>query len=199
MRTAMKISTMKNIYLQLFLSFMKIGAFTFGGGWAMIPLIEREVVDKHKWISREDFIDELAIAQSLPGILAVNMSVLVGNKLRGVRGSLAAAIGTILPSFVIILLIAIFFVHIYDNPTVASIFKGIRPAVVALIVAPVLSTAKTARLNRYTFIIPIVVALVIWLGGVSPVWCIVAGGLGGYIYYILTRHADIESKKGGKE
>lgn len=199
MRTAMKIRAMKNIYLQLFTSFMKIGAFTFGGGWAMIPLIEREVVDKHKWISREEFIDELAVAQSLPGILAVNISVLVGNKLRGVKGSLAAALGTILPSFVIILLIAMFFVRIYDNPVVASIFKGIRPAVVALIVAPVLSTAKSARLNRWTFIIPIVVALAIWLCGVSPIWCIILGGLGGYIYYVLTHNASIESKKKGGE
>lgn len=195
----MKISAMKNIYLQLFTSFMKIGAFTFGGGWAMIPLIEREVVDKHKWISREEFIDELAVAQSLPGILAVNISVLVGNKLRGVKGSLAAALGTILPSFVIILLIAMFFVRIYDNPVVASIFKGIRPAVVALIVAPVLSTAKSARLNRWTFIIPIVVALAIWLCSVSPIWCIILGGLGGYIYYVLTHNASIESKKKGGE
>lgn len=199
MRTAIKISTMKNIYLQLFTSFMKIGAFTFGGGWAMIPIIEREVVDKHNWITREDFIDELAVAQSLPGILAVNISVLVGNKLRGIKGSIAAGIGTILPSFVIILLIAMFFAHIYDNPTVASIFKGIRPAVVALIVAPVLSTARAAHINRYTIIIPIAVALAIWLGGLSPVWCIIIGGLGGYIYYLITWHAAIKEKKGGRK
>lgn len=178
---------------------MKIGAFTFGGGWAMIPIIEREVVDKHNWITREDFIDELAVAQSLPGILAVNISVLVGNKLRGIKGSIAAGIGTILPSFVIILLIAMFFAHIYDNPTVASIFKGIRPAVVALIVAPVLSTARAAHINRYTIIIPIAVALAIWLGGLSPVWCIIIGGLGGYIYYLITRHAAIKEKKGGRK
>ena len=108
------------------MTFVKIGAFTFGGGWAMIPIIEREVVDKHKWISREDFLDQLAITQSLPGILAVNVAVLVGNKLRGVKGSIVAALGTILPSFFMILLIAIFFTRIYNNPTVISIFKGIR-------------------------------------------------------------------------
>ena len=186
---------MKDLYLQLFMTFMKIGAFTFGGGWAMIPIIEREVVDKHQWISREDFLDELAVAQSLPGILAVNIAVLVGNKLRGLRGSLVAAIGTILPSFVLILLIAIFFVQLYDNPVVISIFKGIRPAVVALIVAPVLTTAKSARLNKYTFAIPIIVALSIWLCKVSPIFCIIAGALGGYIYYIITQHRRI--KRGG--
>ena len=84
---------------QLFLSFFKIGAFTFGGGWAMISIIEREIVDKHHWIEREEFLDLLALAQSLPGILAVNIAVAVGDKLRGGKGSLMAALGTILPSF----------------------------------------------------------------------------------------------------
>ena len=172
-----------NIYLQLFSSFLKIGAFTFGGGWAMIPLIEREVVDKKQWIKREDFIDALAIAQSLPGVLAVNISILVGNKLRGLKGSLAATLGTILPSFLIILAIAIWFVQVYDNPVIERIFKGIRPAVVALIVSPVLTTAKTARINLKTVIIPIVVALAIWLGGISPIWFVLLGGIGGVIYY----------------
>ena len=184
---------MKNLYLQLFTTFVKIRAFTFGGGWAMIPIIEREVVDRHKWISREDFLDQLAITQSLPGILAVNVAVLVGNKMRGVKGSLVAALGTILPSFVMILLIAIFFTRIYNNPTVVSIFKGIRPAVVALIVVPVLSTAKSARINRFTVIIPLAVALAIYSGGVSPIICIVLGALGGYLYYCFT------NKKGGAQ
>ena len=103
-----------NLYLKLFISFFKIGAFTFGGGWAMIPLIEREVVDKQNWIRREDFVDALAIAQSLPGVLAVNISILIGNKLRGLKGCLMATLGTILPSFLIILAIAIWFVQTYD-------------------------------------------------------------------------------------
>lgn len=191
---------MKNIYLQLFMTFMKIGTFTFGGGWAMIPIIEREVVDKHKWIDREEFLDELAVAQSLPGILAVNIAVLIGNKLRGVKGSITAALGTILPSFAIILAIAIFFVHIYDNPTVESIFKGIRPAVVALIVVPVLTTAKSAGITYRSIIIPIVVAVVIWLGIISPVACIMAGALGGYIYYLINQRRTTNAKpKGGKQ
>lgn len=191
---------MKNIYLQLFMTFMKIGTFTFGGGWAMIPIIEREVVDKHKWIDREEFLDELAVAQSLPGILAVNIAVLIGNKLRGVKGSITAALGTILPSFAIILAIAIFFVHIYDNPTVESIFKGIRPAVVALIVVPVLTTAKSAGITYRNIIIPIVVAVVIWLGIISPVACIMAGALGGYIYYLINQRRTTNAKpKGGKQ
>ena len=186
-----------NLYLKLFISFFKIGAFTFGGGWAMIPLIEREVVDKQNWIKREDFVDALAIAQSLPGVLAVNISILIGNKLRGLKGCLMATLGTILPSFLIILAIAIWFVQTYDNPVVERIFKGIRPAVVALIVSPVLSTAKTARINIKTVIIPIIVALSIWLGGISPIWFVLLGAIGGILY---CNHVIASSKqKSNKE
>lgn len=184
-----------NLYWQLFTTFFKIGGFTFGGGWAMIPLIEREVVDKYRWIEKEEFLDELAVAQSLPGILAVNISVLVGNKLRGLKGSIVAATGTILPSFVAILLIAIFFSQIYNNPTVASIFKGIRPAVVALILAPVITTAKAARLNRWTILIPVVVALAIWMGGLSPILFIILGGVGGYLYYLYKQRYQRKNKR----
>ena len=186
-----------NLYLKLFISFFKIGAFTFGGGWAMIPLIEREVVDKQNWIKREDFVDALAIAQSLPGVLAVNISILIGNKLRGLKGCLTATLGTILPSFLIILAIAIWFVQTYDNPVVERIFKGIRPAVVALIVSPVFSTAKTARINIKTVIIPLIVALSIWLGGVSPIWFVLLGAIGGILY---CNHVIASSKqKSNKE
>lgn len=186
-----------NLYLKLFISFFKIGAFTFGGGWAMIPLIEREVVDKQNWIKREDFVDALAIAQSLPGVLAVNISILIGNKLRGLKGCLTATLGTILPSFLIILAIAIWFVQTYDNPVVERIFKGIRPAVVALIVSPVFSTAKTARINIKTVIIPIIVALSIWLGGISPIWFVLLGTIGGILY---CNHVIASSKqKSNKE
>ena len=117
---------MKNIYLQLLLTFMKIGAFTFGGGWAMISIIEREIVDNHKWIEKDEFLDLLAIAQAMPGILAVNISVVIGDRLRGVKGSIAAAVGTILPSFVIILAIAIFLTP--------ETIKNNEPVAVALLI-----------------------------------------------------------------
>lgn len=182
---------MKNIYLQLFTTFLKIGAFTFGGGWAMISIIEREIVDKHKWITREEFLDLLAVAQSLPGILAVNISVAIGDKLRKTRGSICAALGTILPSFTIILAIAIFLTPdlIKNNEILNKIFLGIRPAVVALIIAPVITTARAAKINWKTIIIPIAVALLIWskLPYISnPIVFIILGGIGGYIWY--TRH-----------
>lgn len=175
-----------NLCLQLFATFFKIGAFTFGGGWAMISIIEKEIVDRHGWIRREEFLDLLAVAQSLPGILAVNISVAVGDRLRSTRGSICAALGTIMPSFLIILAIAVFLTPdlIKNNETVSSIFKGIRPAVVALIVAPVITSARAARLNWKTVMIPVAVALLIWsrLPVVSnPILYIVLGGLGGYL------------------
>lgn len=193
-----------NIFIQLFITFFKIGAFTFGGGWAMISIIEKEIVEKHRWIGKEDFLDLLAVAQSLPGILAVNISVAVGDKIRGNRGSIVAALGTILPSFLIILTIAIFLTPdlIKNNETINSIFKGIRPAVVALIIAPVITSAKAAKIGWKTVTIPIVTALLIWskLPIVSnPILYIILGGIGGYLWHRhqLQRLHSIE--KGGKK
>lgn len=171
-----------NIYFEAFSIFFKIGAFTIGGGYAMVPLIENEIVTKRSWISKEDFIDLLAISQSTPGILAVNISIFIGYKLRGISGSIVTALGTILPSFIIILAIALFFHSFQNNPIVERIFKGIRPAVVALIAAPTFSMAKSAKINRYTLWIPVVSALLIWLLGFSPIWIIIMAGVGGFIW-----------------
>lgn len=176
------------LYLTLFATFFKIGAFTFGGGWAMISIIEREIVDKHRWLAKDDFLDLLAIAQSLPGILAVNIAAVIGDNLRGGKGAATAAAGTILPSFLIILFIAIFLTPdiIKNNHTISSIFMGIRPAVVALIIAPVINAAKAAGLNRKTVWIPVIVALMISLdlGFVSnPILYIILGGAGGYLLF----------------
>lgn len=171
-----------NIYIEAFSIFFKIGAFTIGGGYAMVPLIENEIVNKRNWVAKEDFIDLLAIAQSAPGVLAVNISIFIGYRLRGIRGSLVTALGTILPSFLIILAIALFFHNFKENPVVERIFKGIRPAVVALIAAPTFSMAKSAKINRYNIWIPVVSALLIWQLNFSPVWIIIAADVGGYLY-----------------
>ena len=171
-----------NIYWDSFKTFFKIGMFTIGGGYAMIPLIEEEVVNKHKWVSKEEMLDLIAIAQSCPGVFAINIAIFIGYKLRKVSGAIATAMGTALPSFLIILAIAIFFHHFEDNKVIAAMFKGIRPAVVALIAVPTFRLAQRAQLNWYTFWIPIVSAILIWLLGVSPIWIIIAAGMGGYIY-----------------
>lgn len=171
-----------NLYLEAFSIFFKIGTFTIGGGYAMVPLIENEIVTKRHWIEKEDFVDLLAISQSSPGILAVNISIFIGYRLKGIKGSIVTALGTILPSFLIILAIAMFFHNFKDNAIVERIFKGIRPAVVALIAAPTFSMAKSARINRFNIWIPIVSALLIWLLGFSPIWIIIGAGLGGFLY-----------------
>lgn len=167
---------------QLFYIFFKIGTFTIGGGYAMIPLIEAEIVTKKGWVAKEDFLDLLAIAQSAPGVFAVNIAIFIGYRLRGVRGCIVTALGAILPSFLIILCIALFFLRFKENPTVEAIFRGIRPAVVALIAAPTFNLAKAAKINRYTIWIPIISALLIWLLGFSPIWIILLAGIGGYVW-----------------
>lgn len=190
---------MKRIIFNLFATFLKIGAFTFGGGWAMIAIIEKEIVDKRQWLSKEEFLDLLAVSQSIPGILAVNMAVAVGDKLEGRRGAIWAALGTILPSFIMILCIAIFLTPetIKSNEILNNIFRGIRPAVVALIIAPVISSARAAKIGWKTIVIPIVVALLIWskLPYISnPIIYIILGGLGGYFWF-RRQYSKIHTKK----
>ena len=159
-----------NIYLDIFTCFAKIGAFTIGGGYAMIPIIQKEVVDKRGWISEEDFMDVLAISQSAPGILAVNISIFLGHKLKGTKGSIVATLGSTLPSFTIILMIAMFFAGYQDNPTIMAIFKGIRPVVVSLIAVPMINMAKKAKLNFYTGSLAVITALLIIFMKVSPLY-----------------------------
>ena len=177
-----------NRYWELFRIFFKIGAFTIGGGYAMVPLIENEIVTRRGWIKEDDFIDLLAIAQTCPGILAVNVAIFVGYRLKGVKGSFITSLGTILPSFLMILAIALFFQQFKNNEYVEKIFKGIRPAVVALIAAPVFKMGKSAKINRFTIWIPVVSALLIWLLGFSPIWVIVIAGLGGFLYGKFITH-----------
>ncbi len=171
-----------NIYWDSFKTFFRIGIFTLGGGYAMIPLIEEEVVNKHKWVEKEEMLDLIAIAQSCPGVFAINIAIFIGYKLRKVRGAIATTFGTALPSFLIILAIAMFFSQFKDNPYVAAIFRGIRPAVVALIAVPTFRLGQRAKLNIYTIWIPIVCALAIWALGVSPIYIIIIAGLAGYLY-----------------
>lgn len=124
--------------LQLFWTYIKIGTFTIGGGYAMLPLIEQEVVDKHHWLDGEEYANMIALAQAAPGLIAVNSAIFIGHRLAGWKGVLACVLGAVLPSIIIILLIAMFFRDIKDNPTIEAIFKGVRPAVVALIAATVI-------------------------------------------------------------
>ena len=179
------ISPISNLYWELFKTFFKIGLFTLGGGYALIPLIEEEVVNRHRWVSKEEMLDLIAIAQSCPGVFAINIAIFIGYKLKNTRGAIATALGTALPSFVIILLIAMFFQQFKENKVVAAIFRGIRPAVVALIAVPTFNLARRAQLNKFTLWIPIASALLIWLMGVSPIWIIIVAAIGGLLYGLV--------------
>ena len=167
---------------KLFATFFKIGLFTIGGGYAMIPFIERDIVERNGWIKKEDFLDFLAVSQSAPGVFAVNMATFVGYRLRGIKGAFFAALGNILPSVLIILLIALFFNSFRENEVVNNIFKGLRPAVVALIAVPVFSVAKSAKITWATVWIPILSALLIVLFGVSPIYIILMAVVAGVVW-----------------
>lgn len=167
---------------ELFKTFFQIGFFTIGGGYAMIPLIERKVVDEKAWVSDKELLDLIAVAQSCPGIFAVNISIFIGLKRKGNWGALVSAIGTCLPSFLCILAIALVFQQFRDNPWVEHFFWGIRPAVVALIAIPVFRMAKNAKINRYNIWIPFVSAFLIWMFGVSPIFVVLFFGALGYVY-----------------
>ena len=177
--------------LQLFTTFFKIGIFTFGGGYAMIPLIEREVIDNRKWISRKDFLDMLVLAQSTPGPIAVNTAVFVGYKTAGTMGAISATLGTVLPSFIVILLLALFFVEVRDNRYVDAAFRAMRPAVVALIVAPLLGLVK--GMKWYLIVVSAVVAMAVWYFGFSPMYLIGAGLVVGIVI------AVVNGRKGAKQ
>ena len=169
-------------YCELFYSFLKIGTFTIGGGYAMIPLMEQELVDRRQWMSRDEFLDQLALSQSMPGVLAVNMATGLGYRLRGFRGAVSAIVGNIAMPIVFILILAILFRHFRDNVFVERFFMGVRPAVVALIAAPVFRLAQSAQITWSTCWIPILSALLIWLFDVSPILIILATVLLGFAY-----------------
>jgi len=173
---------MNSINKDLFITFMKIGGFTLGGGAAMVPMMEREVVDKHRWLSREEFLDIYAVAQATPGIFAVDMASHIGYKYGGIRSGIWASLGVVTPSIIIILLIAIIFSQFKDNAWVEAFFMGVRPAVVALLAVPVFTMAKGAKISWKNVWIPIASTLLIWLLGVSPALIIAIAGIGGFIY-----------------
>jgi len=178
-----------NIYTDLFVTFAKVGGFTLGGGYAMVPVMEKEIVTNKKWLTKEEFMDILVVAQSTPGLFAIDMASHIGYKFKGWLGGIVAALAVAVPSIVSILIIAMFFRTFKDNVYVEKFFMGVRPAVVALILVPCFSMAKSAKINKHNFWIPIVCALLICAFGVSPVWCILGAGLLGAILGKISKNS----------
>ena len=174
-----------NILLEMFITFFKIGAFTLGGGFAMIPIIQKEIVEKKKWIGEAEFLDMVAISQSAPGPIAVNISAFVGKKIKGIVGLIVATLGSILPSFIIIILVASIFLGIENNPIVQRVFQGIRPAVVALIAVPVINLSKTANVNKRNFIVTLLAAILVAVFKITPIYVILSAGVIGIIDVVI--------------
>ena len=154
---------------QIFAVFAKIGAFTIGGGYAMIPIIQREM-SRRGWISDDELPDIVALSQSAPGVMAVNISIFAGYRLRGIPGSIAATLGSITPSFIIILAIAMFFSAFRDNPWVERAFKGIRPVVISLILVPMVNMARKACTTWWKWALAILALVLVAFLNVSPIY-----------------------------
>ena len=157
---------------QIFLVFAKIGAFTIGGGIPMIAAIKSELVQR-KWLNDEDFVDIITLAQTAPGLFAVNISILTGYRLRGTKGSVVATIASCLPPFLIILLVAIFFTNFKDSPYVIKAFKGIRPVVVALIGVPMIDMLKATKMRWWSWIVWIASMILVCILSVSPIYILI--------------------------
>lgn len=181
------------LILDLFITFFKIGSFTFGGGLAMLPLIRKAVVDEKGWLTEEEITDCFAIGQSLPGVLAVNAAVYVGNKKKALAGSIAATLGVVLPAFISIVVILLFLGKIEDNLYVKGAFEGIKAASVALILVAAYKLGKQIMKGRIEYFIAAVSFIIVVFIGISAVWAIVFGGLAGLASYWYRR------RKGGDQ
>ena len=171
---------MKELFY-LFWTFCKIGALTFGGGYAMLPLIQREIVENKKWSTEKEILDYYAVGQCTPGVIAVNTATFIGYKLRGIIGSIVATLGVIFPSIVIILIIATFLQNFADLAIVQSAFAGIRVAVVALIITTVVKLIKSSIKDYLGVIIAIIAFVISAFIGLSPVYVVIAAALTGFI------------------
>jgi len=172
----------------IFYCFLKIGPVTFGGGYSMIPVIEKEIVDKERWMESEDVADVFAVAGSVPGALAINSATLIGFRLAGLPGALAAMAGVLLPTFAIVLLLAVLFMQWNDHPAIEAAFQGIRASVVALICYAGYKISKTAIMDRMTFAVTVIAVLLLLFAKLHPVVLIVCGFIAGsFLVYVRNR------------
>ncbi|UZT81225.1 chromate transporter [Caproicibacterium sp. BJN0003] len=170
-------------YFELLAAFFRIGAFTFGGGYAMLPMLERELIINHKWSTMEELMDYFAVGQCTPGTIAVNTASFIGYKRKKIPGAIVATLGVILPSLIIIIILAAILQQVSDYPTVQSAFRGISAAVAALIVQSVWGMGKSGVKNLLGIILMILSFYFIFFLKVNPVWIVLgAGGIGAFAY-----------------
>ena len=169
--------------IDLFFTFFKVGAFTIGGGYAMLPVIQGEVVEKKKWMKEEEFLDAIALTNSLPGPLATNCATFVGYRLAGFPGAISSVLGAIMPSFLIILAIALFFTSISGYAVTHYIFSGVRPAVVALIFFALVKMVKSVGVNAINTIIAVSSLVLLLFFNIHPIFVITISGVIGLFLF----------------
>ncbi len=181
--------------LRLYFAFFRIGAFTFGGGYAMLPMIEKEVVNKYKWASMEEIMDYFAIGQCTPGIIAVNTATFIGYKNKGIWGGILATLGVVTPSLIIISLIATILGEISDLPIVVHAFSGIGVAVCAILIQAVLKLAKAGCSDVFTYIVAIASFILSFVFDIPTVLIIVVAGVSGIVYgKVMRKRREISDK-----
>lgn len=184
----------KPTLLQIFGVMARIGAFTIGGGYAMILIIQRELTSRG-WIDEKEFPDLIALSQAAPGLLAVNISIFAGYRMRGVPGAVVATIGSCFPPFLIILLIAMFFSGFKDEPAVVAVFKGMRPAVVALIAVPMIKMARSSCKIWWQWILTALALVLVAFLRVSPIYILIVSIVVGVAISIAREQKNKEGEK----
>ena len=185
------------LYWQLFSSWFKIGLFTFGGGYAMLPLIEKEVVERRRWAAQEDIIDIFALSQSLPGAIAINSAIFLGYRLGRVGGAVVSAVGVVLPSMLVILGIAVFFTTLKGNAAVMAAFTGIRAAVAGLITAAAVRIARSSIRNLAAVILAALSLGISLFTEIHAAWVILFGAMAGIIiFYYLPQRSNSSTNAG---
>ena len=177
----------------LFSTFFKIAAVTVGGGYAMIPVMEQEFVHRKKWISEEDIVDVIAVVQSLPGIIAANISVFIGYRVAGIAGALAAVLGAVLPSFVVIVIIAACMISLGGKVWLDHLFTGVRAGVCALVLLSVWNMGKKILKGRFEWTAAIIAFVAIVLLKINPILIIVAGALTGWLWCLNPIHRAVQA------
>ncbi|MBM7582863.1 chromate transporter [Caldicoprobacter guelmensis] len=175
---------------KLFFVFFRIGAFTFGGGLAMIPFIKREIVDSNHWIEEEEIVDIFAMVQSVPGVIAVNSAIFVGYRIAGIWGALASAIGVVLPSFIVISVIALFFSSFKSIPVVANAFEGVSAGVVALIITALVQLIKPSIKDEYGWTIAVFVFAIMSLTNISAIYVLLASAVVGIVISYIKKRRE---------
>lgn len=186
------------LYWELLTAWFKVGLFTFGGGYAMLPLIEKEVIDRKGWATHEEILDIFALAQSLPGAIAINTAIFLGQRLAGIAGAIAAAIGVVLPSLLVILVIAIYFTAFQTNPQIMAAFSGIRAAVAGLVAAAAVRISVSSCRSIFAFILAGISLVLNLRTSIHAGWIILGGALIGLIYYYLWPVWTKKHNTGGK-